>query len=141
KSVLERRVKTMRKASKGAAPIAPGTDVAALFAELPKWKDSHLGLDMWASPDRIAYERRAAEIADAIVSAPDSTSPQDLASQVKQLGYARDFRALPASSLVAVEERVARALAPKAAADQHLFFLRAMRGEGYDALAARFRAT
>jgi hypothetical protein len=141
KDVLERRVRAVREASKDAAPVAPGTDLAALFDELPKWRDAHLGLDMWAGPERSAYQKTAAEIAGAIVAAPDGTTAPDLALLVRQLGFARDFRSLPARTLGDVEARIARTIAPKAAAEQHLFFLHAMRGEGYDALAVRFRAT
>jgi hypothetical protein len=141
KAILERRVQAVRAASANLAPVAPGTDVAALFAELPKWKGAHPALDRFQGPKRAAYQRSATDIAASILAAPERTTAQDLTLWSRQLGYARDFRALPEDTLVAVEARLAQSIAPTAAAAQYLFFLRAMRGEGYDALAARFRNT
>lgn len=140
-AVTAGRVAKVRAESSALADLPAGapTTRAALYAAVPKWKDSDLGNDMWDAPERAKLRAPAADVATELLASPAGADVQTIAATVHRLGYARGFRDLPAAKLTEVEAFVEQRIAPAAAAAQYLFFLRVERGDGYDALATKFR--
>jgi hypothetical protein len=131
--VVEARIDTLRTESAAAAALPASTTASDLLATHPIAKSLYFG-GQWSHALRENYELPAADL----VARFATVSSADLWNLTTALALSRDFDQLPAASLAQVESTLASRFPTTT---QPAFMLRLARGEGYDALASRFRGS
>jgi hypothetical protein len=132
--VVEARIETLRTESANAAALPASTTVDSLLASHPVAKEHYYGSWPWTRSVRDLYEAPAADL----VARFTTVTSEDLWQLTTALALAPDLDQLPAAALAQAESTIASRFP---GSEQPAFMLRLARGEGYDALASRFRST
>lgn len=132
--VLSGRVASLRVDSASAADLGGAPKLADVLAAKPKTKDRYLGAPPWGSVERDRWTAAAATLATQILTATGG-----IEELVQALAFTVDYGALPESTLAAIDTAMVAKITEPVELERWRFYLRAMRGDGYDSLAVRFR--